>query len=234
MNFDTGGVLPDDYQVGDILVAAVRSNMPLTGTSIGGTIGWTVYNGTTTGDDALGFYYKRSTSAADFTANHRFDGWGSGGGAVGVMTCFRGIDASVAGTNFVRNSTGLVPSRTDAIRPNVDLAVLSYVRDFEGAVPEITNTGGMIQGAYNVARVGNDSLLVGLAHRENPVASAATTQAVQFNVSAPVRDQRFTSLVMRAAGPSGPPTGESYSQPFQGLYVAENAARMYRGTSRIF
>lgn len=234
LNFDTNGVQPDAFQAGDILVAAVRANRPLSGSAFGGSAGWTVVNGTTAGDNALGLFWRRFTTAADFTATHTFSGW-TNGGAVGVMTCFRGLDPSVAVTNTVRNNTGLISARTDSIRPNLDLAVLSYVRDADGVIPDITNTGGMTQGAYTVGRIGADSLLVGLAHRENVIASPALTQQVQFNVSAPVRDQRFVSTVMRVSGPSGPPTGgTAYAQPFQGLYVGSNAARMYRGSTRIF
>lgn len=234
LNFSTNGTMPDTFQAGDILVAAVRSDRPLSGTSLGSTTGWTVWNGTTSGQNAMGLFYKRFTTAADFTANHRFDGWASGGGTVGVMTCFRGINASVAGSSPVRNNTGLVPARTDTIRPNVDLSVLSYVANAAEAAPEVTNTGGMIQGASYSAQIGANRLMVGLAHRENPISSNALTDPIQFNLSEPVIDPRYFSFVMRGAGPTGPPTGDPYAQPFQGLYVGDNDARMYLDGSRIF
>lgn len=234
MNFDTNGTMPDTFQAGDILVAAIRSDRPLSGSSLGSTTGWTVWNGTSTGQNAMGLFYKRFTTAADFTANHRFDGWSSGGGAVGVMTCFRGINASVSATSPVRNGTGLVPARTDTIRPNVDLSVISYVANAAGAAPEVSSTGGATQGVSRLAQVGSNLLMVGLAHRENPIASDALTSPIQFGLSEPVIDPRYFSLVMRGAGQAGPPTGNPYPQPFHGLYVGGNPARMHRGGVRIF
>lgn len=228
------GTMPDAFQPGDIMVAAVRSNRPLSGNGFGANAGWTVWNAFTVGSDAIGLFYRRSTTEANLSSYHRFDGWPSGSATVGVMTCLRGINASVSATDPNRNDTGLIPSRTEMIRPTVDLSVFSYVMDALLEAPEFSNTGGMTQGVSNTVEIGGDRLSVGLAHRENPIASSATTDAVQFNLSGPVRSQRYFSLVMRGAGATGPPTGPAYSQPFQGLYVGDNSARMYLDGSRVF
>lgn len=228
------GTMPDAYQSGDIMVAAVRSNRPPSGSSLGANNGWTVWNAFTTGSDTIGLFYRRNTTEANISNYHRFDGWPSGSSTVGVMTCIRGINASVSATDPIRNGTGLIPSRTETIRPTVDLSVFSYVMDAMLDAPEFTSTGGMTHGVSNTVELGGDRLSVGLGHRENSIASSATTDEVQFSLSGPVRDQRYFSLVMRGAGPTGPPTGEEYPQPFQGLYVGDNEARMYLGDSRIF
>lgn len=233
----SGESTPDPWRAGDTIVAIVRANKGLTGSSFETPSGFTLIGPqpSASGEPAHGLFLKRATTASDFSTQFRFGGWAttSGSDSVGMMTVVRGLDTANALWRTSTSPSGARAGFTDTLRPTVELLGSSAVASNTEDTPTLSGPSDWTHiTSTNISTAGGDRIEISLKIRERLISESARVLPIEFSYSGQTtRNPRFTYASMRTSETNRqkPPT-----QPFGNVYVGDRPAKIHLNGSQIW